>query len=221
VKQQTVSIDTFHRSCAGFAMAIALASCVIDSDEVGPDAQPVGEIVSSESDLGLWTGVKRPPYAASTMAPSRRVLELKPQSSGEITLSASLRWSDLTSSAISPQVSVALVSDVSESTLLQVFESGGLLRARADLAMTDVLEPNVWYRVVLTIADAPNRLMQVRVFDAAGEVWRSCGDGSTRCPSVQIDADELASLRLSVVVDDAREGGQVELQNVSLDKHNP
>jgi hypothetical protein len=222
VKQQKVSIDTLHRFCAGIAIAISMASCVLDSDEYGPDAQPSGEIVSGDEDnFGLWTGIRRPPYAASVQSSSRQVFELQPESPGGFQLAAALRWPELTAGEISPQVSIGLTSARSESTLLQIFASGGLVRARADLAMTDALEPGVWYRVVVTVGDAPARQLQVSIFDDSGEVWRSCG-GAAACPSVQIDQADLASLRLSVIVDDAREGGQIELKNVSLaNKHNP
>lgn len=219
MKQQKVSIDTLHRSCAGIAIAISMASCVLDSDAYGPDAQPNGEIVSDDD--GLWTGISRPPYAASVQSSTRKVYELQPESPGGFQLAAALRWPELRAGEVSPQVSVGLTSARSESTLLQIFASGGLVRARADLAMTDALVPGVWYRLVVTVGDAPARQLQVSIFDDRGEVWRSCG-GATACPSVQIDQADLASLRLSVIVDDAREGGQIELKNLSLaSKHNP
>ncbi len=162
--------------------------------------------------------MKTPPYDAAARARARRVLELEPDSSGDITLVTGLRWRDHSSGAVNPQVRVGLVSASGESTLLQIFESGGALRTRVDLAMTDALEVGVWYRVVLTIADAPGRPLQVRVFDEDDvEVWRSCDGAAARCPSVQIDADDLDTLRVNVVVDDARDGqGHVELSNTSL-----
>ena len=161
--------------------------------------------------------MKNPPYGAAAGTRARRVLELEPDTSGDITLVTGLRWRDGSSGAISPQVRVGLVSAAGELTLLQIFESGGAVRTRVDLAMTDALEIGVWYRVVLTIADAPGRQLHVRIFDEDEvEVWRSC-DGGARCPSVQIDDVDLETLRLNVIVDDARDGeGHVELKDTSL-----
>ena len=146
------------------------------------------------------------------------MLELEPDASGDITLVTALRWRDLASHAVSPQVSVGLVSAAGELTLLQIFESGGALRTRVDLEMTDALEVGAWYRVVLTIGAAPGRPLQVRIIDQGDvEVWRSCGGGSTSCPSVRIDPKDLDTLRLNVVVDDVRDGeGHIELKNTSL-----
>ncbi len=162
--------------------------------------------------------MKNPPYGAAAGTRARRVLELEPDTSGDITLVTGLRWRDGSSGAISPQVRVGLVSAAGESTLLQIFESGGAVRTRVDLAMTDALEVGVWYRVVLTIADAPGRPLQVRIFDEDEvEVWRSCDGSGARCPSVQIDDEDLDTLRLNVIVDDVRDGeGHVELKDTSL-----
>jgi hypothetical protein len=204
-----------HRVFVGLPLIVALSACTVDYDDVGLDAAP-GEV--GAGDEGLWTQVEAPPYDAAGVAMTRRVLELKPDAAGDITLVAALRWNDSAAGAIDPQVTFSLASDQGESTLLQIFESGGVLRTRFDLEMTDVLQVGGWYRVVLTIADAPGRPMQVRLFGADGaEVWRSCGDGAARCPSAPIDASAPGNLRLVVSVDDARFGqAHVELKDVSL-----
>jgi hypothetical protein len=215
-----VRIPAVHRACAGLAVWIALVSCnAMDVDDVGPDADEAADIQSSDA-FGLWTGAKRLPYRVGGPAVSRRVVELAPGSSGPITMVAALRWRDHSAGAVNPQVNIGLASARGESTLLHVFESDGVLRAGVDLAMTDVLEVGVWYRVVLTISEAPGRLVQATIFDEnAVEVWRSCGDGATRCPSAPIDAHDLQSLRVTITVDDVRQGqGQVELKDISL-KH--
>lgn len=214
VSRDNVFLHTVRGACAGVALAVALGSCAAEFDDVGADAGP-----SADGDgLDLWTRVKTPPYDAAARSRSRRVLELEPDASGDITLVTSLRWRDHSSGAVNPQVRVGLVSAAGESTLLQIFESGGALRTRVDLAMTDALEVGAWYRVVLTIADAPGRPLQVRILDEDDvEVWRSCDGASARCPSVQIDPADLDTLRLHVIVDDARDGeGHVELANTSL-----
>jgi hypothetical protein len=187
----------------------------LDYDDVGLDAAP-GDVGSG--DEGLWTQVEAPPYDAAGVAMARRVLELKPDAAGEIKLAAALRWNDNAAGAIDPQVTFSLASSQGESTLLQIFESRGVLRTRFDLEMTDVLQVGAWYRVELTIGDAPGRLMQVRILDAEGiEVWRSCGDGAVRCPSAPVDASALGSLRLVVSVDDARYGQpHIELRDVAI-----
>lgn len=220
MNQFKVSIDTLRRTCAGFAISALLVACALDSDDVGSDADSVGDI-GPEVGLDLWTGVKKPkpPYRAAALSLSHRVLEMVPDSTGDILLEASLRWRDHAAGAIEPQVSFGLATDSSESILAQVFESGGQLRTRADLSMSDVLEVGAWYRVVVTIGDAPSRPVQVRILDSDDvEVWRSCDAG--RCPSVQVAEAELDSLRLSITVDDLREGlGQIELKNISLKRH--
>jgi len=219
VKLQKVSMDTLRTLCAGFAISATMAGgCAIDSDDSGPDAASDGELSPAGDSLDLWTGVKKPPYHAAALSLSHRVLELDPQSTGEISLAASLRWRDHTGGAVDPRVSFGMITSRGESTLAQVFESNGQLRSLADLAMSDVLEVGAWYRVVLTIADAPGRAVQVRLFDQGGaEVWRSCGGSAGSCPSARIDADDVQNLRLSVTVDDVREGrGQIELKDISL-----
>ena len=191
----------------------------MDVDEIGPDADPAGDVQSADS-FGLWTGVNRPPYYIGAPALARRVVELTPESPGDINLVAELRWRDHAAGAVNPQVSIGLASARGESTLMNFFESDGIVRARLDLAMTDVLEVGVWYRVAMTISGAPDHLVQVRIHDEDGvEVWRSCGDGSARCPSAPITAGDLDTLRLTVTVDDVRQGaGQIELRDISL-KH--
>ena len=225
MKLQKVSIGTLLSTCAGFALSTTLVSCALDSDEIGPDADTAGENDSTNDDgLGLWTDIKKPPYHAAAISLSRSVVELKPEvSAGDITLTAALRWRDHAAGAVNPQVSFGLLSSAGEQTLLQVFENDGLLRTRVDLEMTDALEVGVWYRVAVTIADAPGRPVQARIFDQEGEeVWRSCGGAaSARCPSTQLDADDMENVRLSVIVDDLRAGeGQVEVKDISL-KRNP
>lgn len=214
MNQFKVSIPTLRGVCAGFAISALLAACALESDGVA-DGDTVGEF-GPEAGLDLWTGVKKPPYRAAGLALTHRVLEMSPDSSGDIVLEAQLRWRDYTAGAIEPQVSFGLATDSSESMLAQVFESRGQLRTRADLAMSDVLEVGAWYRVAVTIGDAPSRPVQVRILDTEDvEVWRSCDAG--RCPSVQVEQTELDSLRLTITVDDLREGlGQIELKNISL-----
>jgi len=192
---------------------VVLGSCAADFDDVGPDAA-VAEGIAGDG-LDLWTPIAAPPYDAAERSRARRVLELEPDGPGDITLVTALRWRDSAAGAVSPLVSVALAGAGSESTLLQIFESDGGLRARADLEMTDALEVGVWYRVTLTIADAPGRPVQVRIADADGvEVWRSCGGEAARCPSAPIDAGDLDALRLNVTVDDLRGGeGIVQLRD--------
>jgi hypothetical protein len=210
-----VSFRTVRDACACLALVVAVGSCAADFDDVGADAAPSAE---STGDDGLWTRVKTPPYDVAARSRARRVLDLEPDATGDITLVTELRWRDHSSGAVNPQVRVALMSGAGESTLLQIFESGGALRTRVDLAMTDALEVGAWYRVMLTIADAPGRPLQVRIFDEDEvEVWRSCDGAAARCPSVQIAAEDLDTLRLNVIVDDARDGeGHVELSNTSL-----
>ena len=216
MNQFKVSIPTLRGVCAGFAISALLAACALEPD--GSDADSVGEI-GPEVGLDLWTGVKKPPYRAAALSLSHRVLELSPDSTGDILLEASLRWRDYTGGAIEPQVTFGLATDSSEALLAQVFESRGQLRTRADLAMSDVLEVGAWYRVSVTIGEAPGRPVQVRILDSEDvEVWRSCDAG--RCPSVQVDPTALDSLRLTVSVDDLREGlGQIELKNISLQRN--
>ena len=218
MNQFKVSIPTLRGACAGFALSALLAACALESDGLGSDADSVGDI-GPEAGLDLWTGVKKPPYRAAALSLTHRVLEMSPDSTGDIRLEAQLRWRDNTAGAIEPQVSFGLATDSSELLLAQVFESRGQLRTRADLAMSDVLEVGAWYRVSVTIGDAPSRPVQVRILDSEDvEVWRSCDAG--RCPSVQVDPTELDSLRLTIAVDDLREGlGQIELKNVSLKQH--
>ena len=217
MNQFKVSIPTLRGVCAGFAISALLAACALESDDVGPD-DSVGEF-GPEAGLDLWTGVKKPPYRAAALSLTHRVLELSPGAHGDIVLEAQLRWRDNTAGAIEPQVSFGLATDSSESQLAQVFESRGQLRTRADLAMSDVLEVGSWYRVAVTIGAAPSRPVQVRILDSEDvEVWRSCDAG--RCPSVQVDPAELDSLRLTITVDDLREGlGQIELKNISLQRN--
>jgi hypothetical protein len=215
VSRFQVSLRTVRGACAGLALLVASGSCAADFDDVEADAAPSSE---ATDDDGLWTRVKNPPYAVGAGVRARRVLELEPDTSADITFVTDLRWRGRSSGAVNPQVGVALVSEAGESTLLQIFESGGALRARVDLAMTDALEVGVWYRVVLTIADAPGNPVQVRIFEEGGvEVWRSCDGSGARCPSVQIDDEDLDTLRLNVIVDDVRDGeGHVELKDTSL-----
>jgi hypothetical protein len=186
------------------------------SDESRPNAVPPGQVIAGDD--GLWTRVSKPPYHLSEQPLSRRVVEFEPDAAGDITLVAGLRWRERASGAVSPQLRVGLVSAAGEATLLQVFEAGGGLRARADLEMTDALQVGAWYRLMVTIADAPGRPMQVRIADERGvEVWRSCAGASGSCPSVEIDPDLLDTLRVSVTVDDVQGGaGYVELQDISL-----
>lgn len=209
-------IRTLNRACAGLAVWTALVGCnAMDVDEIGPDADPAG--VQSADGIELWTGARRPPYRVGAPALVRRVVELRPESPGDIDLVADIRWRDHAAGAVNPQVSIGLASARGKSTLMNFFESDGIVRARLDLAMTDVLEVGVWYRVALTISGAPDHLVQVRIYDEDGaEVWRSCGDGA-RCPSAPITAGDLESLRLTVTVDDVRQGeGQIELKDISL-----
>jgi hypothetical protein len=216
-----VRTDTLGSGCVALGIAIVLASCnAVGTDDMDSDPVPPGQVIAGDD--GLWTRIETPPYAAAAGALSRRVVEFEPEASGDITLVGALRWRERAAGAVSPQVRIGLVSDAGETTLLQIFEAASGLRTRADLEMTDALKVGVWYRLVLTIADAPGRPMQVRIVDDRGaEVWRSCGDGPGRCPSVQIDPDALETLRVSVTVDDVRDGdGYVELRDVSL-KQNP
>src|SRR5262245_25540320 len=107
-----VSVDTLHRACAGFALSAALVACALDSDDVGlEEAESNGELNNADDELGLWTGISAPPYAAGALAPTRQVFELDPQASGDITLVANLRWREHAAGAIDPQVSFGLVSD--------------------------------------------------------------------------------------------------------------
>lgn len=217
MNQFKVSTRTLHGVCAGFAISALLAACALETDELGPDGDTVDEI-GPEAGLDLWTGVKKPPYRAAALTLSHRVLELSPEATGDIRLEASLRWRDNTAGAIEPQVSFGLATDSGDALLAQVFESRGQLRTRADLAMSDVLEVGAWYRVSVSIGAAPGRPVQVRILDSEDvEVWRSCDAG--RCPSIRLDPTELDSLRLTVTVDDLREGlGQIELKNISLQR---
>jgi len=216
VKQQMGTL-LLRRSCAGLIIAVAMASCALESDDVGFDDEAVGDIDTEDDRLGLWTGVQAPPYAAAAWGLSRRDFELKPDASGDITLVAELRWRGYAAGAVSPQLTFGLVTDEGESTLLQIFESRGALHTRFDLEMSNALVAGAWYRVVLTIADAPGRPVQARIFGEDGaEVWRSCAGGAS-CPSAPIDAESLETLRLSVSIYDARNGkGHIELKDLSL-----
>ncbi|HKE14071.1 MAG TPA: hypothetical protein VKB80_04390 [Kofleriaceae bacterium] len=189
------------------------------SDEAEHDAVPPGQVIAGDD--GLWTRVSKPPYHASEEPLSRRVVEFEPDSVGDITLVAGLRWRERSAGAVNPQLRVGLISAAGESTLLQVFEAGGGLRARADLEMTDALQVGAWYRLMVTISDSPGRPMQVRIADQRGvEVWRSCAGASGSCPSMAIDPDLLDTLRVSVTVDDVQGGaGYVELRDISLVRH--
>jgi hypothetical protein len=197
-------------------LAVSLSSCALESDDVELD-DAAGDLTPADDDLGLWTGVPAPPYDAAGLALSHEVFELKPAARGDITLTASLRWRHRSAGAIDPQLSFGLVTSEGESTLLQIFENGGALQTRFDLEMTDALQIGAWYRVALTIADAPGRPVQVRIFDDAGaEVWRSCREGG--CPSTSIDPGALEDVRLNVTVVDARNGnGHIEIRDLSLD----
>jgi hypothetical protein len=212
-----VSKNTIWRACAGFAFSVALASCgTIGSDDES-DLVPAED---SGDDQGLWTEVAAPPYAAAELGLTHNVLELKPEVSGDITLSAMLRWHDHVAGALKPQVRFGVLTPDGESTLMQIFESGGVLRTRVDLEMTDALAVGVWYRVVMTIADAPGRPVQVRIFGQDGaELWHSCSSAAA-CPSTLIDAEDLDSVRISVTVDDVRGGeAQVEVKDISLQRN--
>lgn len=173
----------------------------------------------SGDDQGLWTEVEAPPYAAAEVGLSHNVVELKPQAAGDITLTAMLRWHDHVEGALKPQVRFGLVTPDGESTLMQIFESGGVLRTRVDLAMTDALQVGSWYQVVMTIASAPGRPVQVSIFGQDGaEVWRSCS--AAACPATLLDAEDLEGVRLSVTVDDVRGGeAQVEVKDISLQRN--
>lgn len=195
--------------------AVSLSSCALESDDVAVD-DVAGDPNPGVDELGLWTGVAAPPYDAAGLALSHEVVELKPHARGDITLSASMRWRHHSAGAIDPQLSFGLVTAEGESTLLQIFENGGALQTRFDLEMTDALQIGQWYRVRLTIADAPGRPVQVRIYDQAGaEVWRSCRDGG--CPATSIGAGALEDVRLNVTRVDARNGnGHIELRDLSL-----
>lgn len=215
-------VNTLRGLFAGLAVCAALVAChTLDDEEIALDDESTGEFQPSTDGLGLWTQVRRPPYHIGVPALSRRLLELAPETAagGDITLAASLRWRDQGVGAVDPQVSFGLVGTRGESTLLQVFENDGMVRGRFDLEMTDLLEVGVWYRVVLTITEAPGRPVQARIYDDRGSlIWRSCSDAA--CPATQLDDADLAAVRLRITVDDMRQdNGQIEIKDISLQRN--